>query len=124
MRVELIDLYVLPSICNKDQREEIMSYSDIAHHLNRDLKDNQTVWKFKRLTAHEGPLTKEHPNYNGSTWNVMVEWENGEITSEPLTIIAADDPVTCAIYAREKGLLDLTGWKRFKSIANREKKLM
>jgi len=34
----------------------------------------------------------------------MIEWENGEITSEPLTIIAADDPVTCAIYAKENGL--------------------
>jgi hypothetical protein len=28
-----------------------------------------------------------------------MEWENGEITEEPLAIIAADDPVTCAIYA-------------------------
>lgn len=35
-----------------------------------------------------------------------MEWENGEITKEPFAIIAADDPVTCAIYAKEKGLLD------------------
>jgi len=41
----------------------------------------------------------------------MIEWENGEITSEPLTLIAADNPVTCAIYAKENGLLDLDGWK-------------
>jgi hypothetical protein len=53
----------------------------------------------------------------------MVEWENGEITSEPLAIIAADDPVTCAIYARENDLLDQPGWKRFKGIAKRQKKL-
>jgi hypothetical protein len=39
-------------------------------------------------------------------------------------IIAADDPVTCAIYTREHGLLDTPGWKRFKKIANREKKLL
>jgi hypothetical protein len=30
----------------------------------------------------------------------MIELENGEITPEPLATIAADDPVTCAIYAK------------------------
>ena len=38
--------------------------------------------------------------------NVMVKWETGEVTSQPLNAIAADDPVTCAIYARENNLLD------------------
>ena len=52
----------------------------------------------------------------------MVEWENGEKTEEPLNVIAADDPVTCAIYARENNLLHLQGWKRFKGIARRTKK--
>ena len=56
--------------------------------------------------------------------NVMIEWENGEITSEPLSIIGADDPVTCAIYARENKLLDKPGWKRFSRLAKREKKLL
>ena len=49
----------------------------------------------------------------------MVEWETGEITTEPLQIIAADDPVT---YVRDNNLLELPGWKRFKSIAKRQKK--
>ena len=31
-----------------------------------------------------------------------------------------DDPVTCAIYARENGLLDTPGWKQFKKIAKRK----
>jgi hypothetical protein len=52
----------------------------------------------------------------------MVEWETGEITAEPLQIVAADDPVTCAIYAKDNNLLDTPGWKRFKSIAKRQKK--
>ena len=47
----------------------------------------------------------------------MVEWENGETTTEPLHLIAADDPVTCAIYAKDNDLLDKEGWKRFKGIA-------
>jgi hypothetical protein len=60
--------------------------------------------------------------YKGSQCNFLIEWEGGEITSEPLKIVAADDPVSCAIYARENDLLDKPGWKRFKHIANREKK--
>ncbi len=67
--------------------------------------------------AHEGPLRPTDPSYKGSKYNIMIEWENGEITSKPLTLIAADDPITCAIYAKENGLLNLDGWKRFKGIA-------
>ena len=42
--------------------------------------------------------------------------------SHTLSVIAADDPVACAIYAKENDLLDQPGWKRFKSIARRHKK--
>ena len=47
----------------------------------------------------------------------MIEWENEEITTEPLQVIAKDDPVTYAIYERENNLLDTSGCKQFKSIA-------
>ena len=53
----------------------------------------------------------------------MVEWETGEITEEPLSLIAADDPVTCAVYARKHDLLHLDGWKRLKHIAKNQKEL-
>jgi Reverse transcriptase (RNA-dependent DNA polymerase) len=45
----------------------------------------------------------------------------GECGDHHLTTSAADDPVTCANYAREHGLLDQPGWKRFKNIAKHEK---
>ncbi len=50
----------------------------------------------------------------------MIEWEDGKVTSEPLTIIATDDPITCTNYAKENGLLDLDGWKRFKGLAKHD----
>ena len=59
-----------------------------------------------------------------SKYNVIVEWENGEITPEPLSIIAANNPVTCAIYAKENVLLDTPGWKQFKRLAKRAKKTL
>jgi hypothetical protein len=51
----------------------------------------------------------------------MVEWKNGDTTTERLSVIAANDPVTCAIYAKEHDLLDAEGWKRFRNMAKREK---
>jgi hypothetical protein len=37
--------------------------------------------------------------------------------SQGNAFLAADDPVTCAIYARENGLLDLPGWHQFRNLA-------
>jgi Reverse transcriptase (RNA-dependent DNA polymerase) len=105
-----------------DKYDDIMTYDQIISKIEHEL-DGDVVWKFKRIVGHEGPFSSKHDNYKGSTYNVMVEWENGEISSEPLSIIAADDPVTCAIYARDNGLLKLPGWKRFKRLAARQKQL-
>ena len=107
---------------NDDETEEIISYNEILRHIERDA-EGTAIWRFKRITAHEGPLKPSHPNWKGSKYNVMIEWENGEVTTEPLHILAADDPVTCALYAKEKNLLDIEGWKRFRGIAKRQKQL-
>ena len=50
----------------------------------------------------------------------MGDWEK---TYEPLSILAADDPVTCATYAKENDLLHIEGWKRFRNLAKRDKTL-
>ena len=54
----------------------------------------------------------------------MIEWVTGEISRESLTIIAADDTVTYAVYAKNKNLLEIKGWKVFKEIAKRQKKYL
>jgi hypothetical protein len=107
---------------NNDAFEDIVAYSDILQHLERD-EDDAHIWKFHRITAHEGPLASSHPNWKGSSFNVMVEWEDGSITTEPLGIIAADDPVTCAMYARDNDPLLHPGWKRFNTITKKQKKM-
>jgi hypothetical protein len=93
-------------------------------YLDNDTR-NERVWKFRRIVSHEAPLTKQKDkSYNGSAYNVMIEWDNGEITTEPLSALAIDDPITCSMYALEnKNLLDKPGWKRFHKIARRQKKL-
>jgi hypothetical protein len=41
---------------NDDQFEEIMSYNDLLSSLEEDGETN-TVWRFRRITGHQGPLT-------------------------------------------------------------------
>jgi hypothetical protein len=55
------------------------------------------VWKFTCIIVHEGPIKPGHWDYKGSEYNVMIEWENGETTTEPLHLIATDNPVMCTI---------------------------
>ena len=49
-----------------------------------------------------------------------MEWETEEITFEPLSVIAADDPVICAAYAKQCDLLALEGWCWFSSLAKKD----
>ena len=46
---------------------------------------SMTLDKF--ITSHERPLMSINPNWNGSKYNVMIEWENGKVTTEPIYIM-------------------------------------
>ena len=54
--------------------------------------------KFKHIAYHEGPLNDSHTNYKGYDYNVLVEWETGDNTTDYLSIIVEDEPVTCYLY--------------------------
>ena len=99
-----------------------MSYVQILDHLDQQ-EQQEDLYKFRAITGHQGPLSPQDENYKGSKYNVMVGWETGEITDEPLSLIAADDPVICAEYAKKHDLLHLDGWKRLKHIAKNQKQL-
>ena len=84
---------------------------------------DQELHRFRALIGHDGPLKVTDPNWKGSKWNVQIEWETGEITFEPLNVIAPDDPITCAAYAKEKNLYNLDGSRRFRHPIKKEKQL-
>ena len=106
--------------------EELISYNQLLEHLenaqDHDMGMDQELYRFRAIIGHQGPLLASNPDWKGSNYNVQVEWER-EITFEPLSIIAADDPVTCAAYAKENDLLTLEGWCRFRNLAKRDKVL-
>ena len=112
---------------NKDQAEEIMSYNQLMDYIQKGTdaeEDPDSLFKFRDIVAHQGPLESTDPNHKGSKYNVMVEWESGEVTYEPLTLISKDDPITCAVDAKKHDLLDTTGWKHLKRYAKTSKRLI
>ena len=104
-----------------------MSYNQLMDYIQKGTEaeeDPDSLFKFRDIVAHQGPLESTDPDHKGSKYNVMVEWESGEVTYEPLTLISKDDPITCAVYAKKHGLLDTTGWKHLKRYAMTSKRLI
>ena len=89
----------------EDKVEELISYNQLLDHLEQAEEQgnsmDQELYRFRAIIGHEGPLKATDPNWKGSKWNAQIEWETGDITFEPLSVIAADDPITCAAYAKE-----------------------
>ena len=105
--------------------EEIISYNQLVDHLeaaaNEDNEISDDLFKLRALIGHQGPLKPTNPNWKGCKFNVLVDWETGEKTYDPLSVLAADDSVTCATYAKENALLHIDGWIRFRNLAKRDK---
>ena len=107
--------------------EELITYNQLLEHLEHaEDKDNsmdQEPYKFRAIIGHEGPLKATDPKWKGSKYNAQIEWETREITFEPISVIAADDPIPCAAYAKENNLYNLYGWKRVSHLVKKEKQL-
>ena len=91
--------------------EELISYNQLVDHVedaaNEDNEISDDLYKFRALIGHQGPLKPTDPNSKGCKFNVVVEWETGEKNYEPLSILAADVPVTCATYAKGNDLMHI-----------------
>ena len=107
--------------------EELISYNQLLEHLetaqDNDMGIDQELFKFRAIIGHQCPLAVSDPDWKGSKYNVQVEWETGETTFEPCSVIAADDPVTCAAYAKVNDLLAVEGWCRFRKLPRKIKSL-
>ena len=117
----------LVSIEGSEQPDQIVDYNVILDYINSQQNDGDDGLKIlsskESIVGHQGPLNSNHPDYRGSTYNVMVAWGDGRITYEPLSVMKADSPVTCARYGKENDLLDTPGWKSLKGVAKSVQKL-
>ena len=53
----------------------------------------------------------------------MVQSGNDDITSEPLQVLGVDDSVSCAQYELGNIFLTIDGWRRFRGIAKKKKRI-
>jgi len=88
--------------------DEIIPYNalcDMIEHVADSEEDpEESKFIFKSIEGHEGPLKPNHPDYKGSSYNLLVHWEDGSETYEPLEMFIKDDPITVALYARKHNL--------------------
>ena len=81
-------------------------------------------FKFMGIKAHQAPFDPEHSDYKGSSYNLLVEWETGEVTYETLMQLSMDCPISCEEYSKKHYLLDKSGWKVIQWFANTSKILI
>ena len=83
-----------------DQLDDLIIYNQLMEYLE-DKTDTGPLedgfYRFKCIKDHKGPYTSSDPEHNGSSYNLIIEWETGEQTWEPLSNIIASDPYTCAV---------------------------
>ena len=110
-----------------DQLDDLISYNQLMEY-QEDKTDTgpleDGLYRFKCIKDHKGPYTPSDPEYNGSSYNPLIEWETGEQTWEPLSNIITSDPYTCAVYAKEHDLLNTPGWKLLKRNARTSRRLI
>ena len=66
---------------------------------------------YSGIINHQGPIEKNDPKYKGSSYNVLVDWDDSTQTWELINIISKQDLITLAHYAHDNGLLNKPGWK-------------
>lgn len=101
-----------------DTADAIYTYNQVLDFIERDSLDiesnREQMYRFHCIRSHQGTLRTSDRDYNGSTYNVLVDWESGDTMYEHLDIIDKDDPMSFAEDGKRNGLLDTPGWIRFR----------
>lgn len=113
-----------------NEYEDVIAYNDIVDYIEQD-DGWDGAWKFRKILRHEGSIRSDNKRYKGSSFNLLVEWESGEWSWEPLhtkdkTGVFDTDPVTVGIYAFENGLVGKKGWNfpYLKQIAKTQRRII
>ena len=80
-----------------DQLDDLISYNQLMEYLE-DKTDTgpleDGLYRFKCIKDHKGPYPSSETEYNGSSYNLLIEWEPGEhvleTSSAPTTLVERD----------------------------------
>ena len=81
--------------------EEVIAYNQIVDYIEDDDSWDEALWKFEEILDHK-KVRNGSPDYKGSSYNVLIRWQGGSTTWEPLHTSDGmgvgdpnNDPVTC-----------------------------
>ena len=80
--------------------EELVQYNDLMKPIEEQQPLDDGTWKFRNILAHREPRNEREK------WHVLIEWESGERTWEPIDNIYDGEKYILAEYAQDHGLLD------------------
>ena len=102
--------------------EDYVEWDELCDFIEEQVANENGTWNFRKICGHKKDLkARETPE-------VLIQWESGEITFEPITSIYDADPYLLAEYALDNDLLD--EWQKrcprlkLKSKARNVKKMM
>ena len=79
--------------------EKFIEWSDMCEFVEEQIQNEDTTWNFRKIVGHKRNLqSREKPQ-------ILVLWESGEITYEPIDEFYKDEPHLLAEYALKKGVL-------------------
>ena len=72
--------------------EEVISYNELSDLVTESLaakeSGQQDLISYSGILDHQGPLKSHNPKYKGSSYNVLVDWDDKTQTWEPLNTLA------------------------------------
>ena len=63
-----------------DQLDDLILYNQLMEYLEDNTDTGQLddgLYNFKCIKDHRGPYTSSDPEYLGSSYNLLIEWETG-----------------------------------------------
>ena len=51
--------------------QAIISYNQVLNYLEMEIQEDESLYKFRAIIDHHGPLKKDDPNYISSLYNVI-----------------------------------------------------
>ena len=82
-----------------------------------ELEDKVQSFSFRDITYHR------LINRSNSRYEVLINWEDGSITWDPMSVMRCNDPVYLVKYAHDNNLIYNHGWKQLSQYVNHTKKM-
>ena len=101
----ILQARIVQKLGQHNKCDEIMTCTDLIDilkmHIEAKLNGEAKAHTYFEFVGYQGQLKPSDPRYKGSSWNLLLHWEDGAHTWEPLKILMADGQgpnLCCSIW--------------------------